>query len=317
MVMIAPAAKARTMTIDSPTLAIAAALHRAVGKTAISWEPVIGGGYTRQAKWRVRFADGSTAFVKATHEEPYSSALRREVSVYTSVDGPFLPRLVGALDDGPLVVLAVEDLVQAHWPPPYPDDVRPLFEALEALAATPVPDGLGAWSAAKSNWRKVAEDPEPFLTLGLCSGAWLEQVGDCLVKAESRVSWAGDDFVHYDIYSGNVCFVGPRALLVDWDTAGRGNRWLDVAFALLNVRVEGGRLPDVGLPQEGDYAALLSGHFAVEAPAPLPDWAAGSSLGEDMIEDLHHALQWTADALGLPRPDGRRLVGRSQMGSEK
>jgi hypothetical protein len=82
-----------------------------------------GPGYTRQAKWRVLFADGSTAFVKATHEEPFSRTLRREVSVYSSIDTPFLPRLVGALDDGALVVLALADLAQAHWARPYPDDV--------------------------------------------------------------------------------------------------------------------------------------------------------------------------------------------------
>ena len=288
----------------SPAPALAVAVQSALGKNAVNWEPVIGGGYTRQAKWHVRFADGSTAFVKAADEEPFSSALRREVAVYRSVEGPFLPRLVGARDDGALVVLAVEDLVEAHWPPPYPDDVRPLFEALDALAATPVPGVLRVWPVASSNWRTTAETPEPFLALGLCSGVWLDQVVESLVQAESRVSWAGDDFVHYDVYSGNVCFVGPRALLVDWDAAGRGNRWIDVAFALLNLRLEGARLPDVALPQEGDYAALLSGHFAVEAPAPLPEWAEGSSLREDMVGDLRHALEWTAEALGLPRPDG-------------
>jgi hypothetical protein len=287
---------------DRPTPAVVGAVESAVGRDAVNWEPVIGGGYTRQRKWRARFADGSTAFVKAADEEPYSSALKRELAVYSSVDGQFLPRLVGAHDDGGLVVLAVEDLAEAHWPPPYPDDVRPLFEALDAVAGTPLPGDLRTWPAARSNWRRIVEGPEPFLALGLCSGAWLEQVVEHLVEAESRVSWAGDDFVHYDIYSGNVCFVGPRVLLVDWATAGRGNRWIDVAFALLNLRVEGARLPDAGLPQEGDYAALLSGHFAVEAPAPLPVWAEGSSLREDMIGDLRHALDWTVEALGLPRP---------------
>ena len=291
-----------------PTPAVAGALQRALGRDAVKWEPVSGGGYTRQAKWRVGFADGSTAFVKAADEEPYSSALRREVTVYESVDGPFLPRLIGALDDGALVVLAVEDLVGARWPPPYPDDVRPLFEALDALAATPPPDGMRVWSAPGSNWRKIAEDPESFLAVGLCSSAWFEQVVEDLVEAESRVSWAGDDFVHYDVYSGNLCFVGPRVVFVDWDAAGLGNRWVDVAFALLNLRTEGVPPPDVGLPREGDYAALLSGHFAVEASAPLPEWAEGSSLREDMIGDLQHALEWTAAALDLPRPDGRSTL---------
>jgi len=292
-----------------PPPAVAGAVQRGLRREAVKWEPVIGGGYTRQAKWRVRFADGSTAFVKAADEEPYSSALRREVTVYESVDGPFLPRLVGALDDGALVVLAVEDLAGAHWPPPYPDDVRPFFEALDALAATPVPSGLRSWSVAGSNWQRIVDDPGPFLALGLCSAPWLEQVVQDLVQAESRVSWAGNDFVHYDIYSGNVCFVGSRALLVDWDTAGAGNRWVDVAFALLNLRVEGAAPLDVRLPQEGDYAALLSGYFAVEAPGPMPQWAEDSSLREDMVGDLRHALEWTADTLGLPKPGSRRAGG--------
>jgi len=174
------------MTTDSPTPALAEAINGALGKDAANWEPVVGGGYTRQAKWRVHFADGSTAFVKAAREEPYSSALRREVGVYKSVDGSFLPRLIGALDDGAIVVLAVEDLADAHWPPPYPGDVRPLFEALDAVAATPAPEGLRVWSVARSNWREIAENPEPFLALALCSGAWLEQVAESLVEAESR-----------------------------------------------------------------------------------------------------------------------------------
>jgi hypothetical protein len=93
------------MTTHQPTPAVAGAVRSAVGKHAVSWEPVIGGGYTRQAKWRVRFADGSTAFVKAAQEEPYSSALRREVAVYESVDGSFLPRLLATRQEGDYAAL--------------------------------------------------------------------------------------------------------------------------------------------------------------------------------------------------------------------
>lgn len=297
---------------SSPTPAIAAAVCAAAAGDAVTWAAVRG-GYTRQQTWIVSFADGSSAFVKAADDEPYLGALRREVRVYESVDAPFLPRFIGAWDDGHIVALVVEDLSRAAWPPPYPTDVVPLFEALAAVAETTVPAGVLLWSDRAPDWRRVVEDPAPFLELGLCSAAWFEATSASLVEAESRVSWAGDDFVHYDVYSGNVCFVDGRVLLVDWDTAGLGNRYVDVAFALLSVLVEGATVSGIVLPQEGDYAALLSGHLAVSAPAPVPDWAAGSGLREAMIGDLRHALGWTATALGLQTPEAH--AGGSQTGS--
>jgi hypothetical protein len=53
-----------------------------------------------------------------------------------------------------------------------------------------------------------------------------------------------------------VCFVGPRALLVDWATAGRHNRWIDVAFALLNYEWVRQTIPRAILLGE-TYAAEL------------------------------------------------------------
>ena len=81
----------------------------------------------------------------------------------------------------------------------------------------------------------------------------------------------------------------------------RGSRWIDVALALLSVRVEGGTPPHVEFPGEALFAAAFAGHFAVEAPAPLPEWAEPTStLREDMADDLAHTLRWTAELLELP-----------------
>jgi hypothetical protein len=94
-------------------------------------------------------------------------------------------------------------------------------------------------------------------------------------------------------------------VFVDWGTAARGNHELDVAFAVLSVLAEGGRLPAgrALLADEGAWAARLAGHNAVEAPAPLPHWADPSStLRQDQLGDLRVALAWAAQALGLEPP---------------
>jgi hypothetical protein len=90
-------------------------------------------------------------------------------------------------------------------------------------------------------------------------------------------------------------------VLVDWGASVRGSRWIDVAFAILSVRVEGGIPPPVDFPAEPCFAAALSGHFAVEAAAPLPAWAEpGSALREDMRGDLVYSLRWACELLELP-----------------
>ena len=59
--------------------------------------------------------------------------------------------------------------------------------------------------------------------------------------------------------------------------------------------------PAVASPEIPSLAVAFAGHFALEAPAPLPDWAEeGSTLREDMAGDLAHALRWAVELLGLP-----------------
>jgi hypothetical protein len=281
-----------------PDLELVAA---ALGSSPLSLAATAGGGYTQSASWRAETADGPV-FLKQAEEAGSLSMLRREALVYEHVAGPFLPAFAGFADAGGRAVLAVEHIDDALWPPPYPDDVSPLFETLDEVTRADPPAALPRIEPWPSHWATVAGDPRPFLALGVCSATWLDNVLDCLVAAEAEAVWTGDALVHNDVYGGNTCFRDGRAILVDWGVAAVGSRWVDVAFAVLSVKSEGGQLPDVELPGAPAYAAALAGHFAVEAPKPLPAWAdPGSTLREDMTQDLRAALSWTVETLELPR----------------
>jgi hypothetical protein len=274
----------------------------ALGGPPRSFERLSAGGYTRSERWRVETAEGH-AFVKQAEDEGSLHMLRREAMVYQHVHGPFLPGFIGFADSGDQAVLAIELVEDAHWPPPYPEDVTPLFDALAEIAATPPPVGLPAERQPKSKWETVAADPEPVLRLGACSRDWLESALPALIAAEQRAVFEGDRLSHSDVYSANVCFRGGRAILVDWGAARTGSPWIDVMQAVQSVRAEGSDVPPLDFPGEAAYAAAAAGHFAVEAPLPLPEWSPpDSTLREDMRTDLAHALRWAAEKLELPLP---------------
>lgn len=284
----------RAVVTPDPTL-----LRSALGATPFSLQP-IAGGYTRSRTWRAETSAGSV-FVKEATEEGSLAMIRREALVYQRVDASFLPRFVGFADEGDRALLALEHVADAFWPPPYPDDVEPLFETLAAVAATAPPPGLPHVSRRRPSWVEVANNPEPLLGLGLCSGRWLETSLEALIRAEACAEWLGESLVHHDVYSGNVCFRGGHALLIDWGAASIGSPSSDVAFALMSLRSERARIPDVRLPDEGAWAAALTAHFAVETVKPLPAWSdPTSTLRSDMARDLAAGLQWCVETLGLP-----------------
>ena len=275
-------------------------LAEALGSVPHSSAPMNTGGYTRSRAFRVATSDG-LVFAKEADDDGSLHMLRREAIVYRNVRGPFLPAFVGFADSGERAVLAIEFLADARWPPPYPDDLSPLFDALDLVAASASPPELPVQDPWIPRWERVAADPKPLLGLGLCSQEWLAESIDSLIRAESEASFAGDDLVHNDVYSGNVGFGTSGAVLVDWGAAVRGTRWVDVVLALLSLRVEGAVPPAVASPEIPPLAVAFAGHFALEAPAPLPDWAEeGSTLREDMAGDLAHALQWAVELLDLP-----------------
>src|SRR5687768_9775128 len=214
-----------------------------------------------------------------------------ELLIYEGVTGSFLPRVLGAWAEAGRALLVLEDLSSAHWPPPYPSDTRPLFASLDELArATPPPDLRRLDERNLTRWEDVRG-------LDVCSPRWLDRAIGPLEEAERSFSVVGDELVHYDVWSANLCFAERGAVLVDWAAARVGNRWIDVGYALLSLRTEGGTPPPLAIPNEASLAAYIAGSVLREATAPLPGWAEpGSTLREDQRGDLVHALRWAGEA---------------------
>jgi aminoglycoside phosphotransferase (APT) family kinase protein len=122
-----------------------------------------------------------------------------------------------------------------------------------------------------------------------------------LAAAEARADAGGDDLIHFDVWSANICFTDRGAVLVDWGDAVQGNRWIDAAFALRSVRAEGATPPPIDFPDEDAYMALIAGHDAWEATQPPPEWVVDfERLRAWWIRDLAVALPRAAALLGLP-----------------
>lgn len=85
--------------------------------------------------------NGGSAFVKAGLDEISARNLRAEAVVFEAVSGRFLPQLL-AWEDGNVPLLILEDLSAALWPPPFPADTQPLFDALDEIATVDPPPAL-------------------------------------------------------------------------------------------------------------------------------------------------------------------------------
>jgi Phosphotransferase enzyme family len=281
-----------------------AELAAATGAEPLAGRPVAGGGFAENtAGWRVELADGRSVFVKQALDDLAAGWLRDEHRVYAAFSAPFMPKLV-AWSDGERPLLVLEDLADAHWPPPWRDgDVDAVFAALEAVAATPPPAGLPALEELRDSlegWEVVAEDPEPLLSTGLCSRGWLDSALPALREAAAGCDLAGDALVHFDVRSDNLCVHDGRVLFVDWNFACVGNPLMDVVCWLPSLRLEGGPEPWAILPETGGLAALVAGYFACRVGLPAPPTA--SRVRPFQLAQAEVALPWAARELGLSFP---------------
>lgn len=272
-----------------------------VGRRVTSIDDIPGaGGYTPALRRIATLDDGSTVFVKAAASELTARWLEAEQRSYAAL-GPrsFVPRVVGG-DDG---VLVLEDLRHGHWPPPWRDgDVDRVLATLADVAATTPPDDAPDLETATGHmlrlWHKIAEDPEPFLGLGLCTKEWFDSAIDTLVDAESRGTLDGDALVHFDVRSDNLCLLDDRVVLVDWNNTARGRPDFDLIAFAQGVAVEGGPPPDEIAPDADPcLVAMLTGYFARNAPKPvIPDAPRVRAI---QLAQLRVCLPWMGRLLGL------------------
>lgn len=277
-----------------------------LGGEAAAWTRVENRIASPNERWLVRLGDGRSAFAKSGFDEQSAGWIRDEHRVYAAVEGSFMPRLLG-FEDGGRPVLVIEDLSAATWPPPWtPELVAAAKRALAELAATAPPVGLPRLEADRERladgWERVAADPEPFLSLGLCSPAWLAAALPALREATAAAPLAGEALLHVDVRSDNLCLRGGRVLLVDWNQAAVGNPLADAVFFAPSLAMEGGPPPEqlVAPGAAPELVALIAGFFACRAGLPAPDW--GPHLRPLQRGQLEVALPWAVRELSLLAP---------------
>ena len=272
-----------------------------------AWGPVTTGGHTPARRWVVTLEDGKTAFVKVATDDLTASWLRDEHVAYSVLRGSiFMPTYLGFYDDGAYPVLALEDLSAAEWPPPWDrHKIDAVLDALELLHSTEPPqDTPRAADDAREiagGWDEIAEDPAPFLALGLCSPDWLREHLDALRTAAGTADLQGDALLHFDVRSDNICFQDGRALLVDWNLTTLGPPQLDVVGWLPSLQAEGGPAPEEVLPgADPGLVAILAAFFCARAGRPPIPTA--PSVRPVQLTQARTALPWAARVLGLPEP---------------
>lgn len=283
--------------------------RRALGATPVSWRPVLAHGAPATRRSLVELPDGRSAFVKIAAYGYVAEWFRHERRAYEALDGErFLPRIVGWDDDGEAPLLAIEDLSDARWPPPWDgaavDGVVETLDALHHLTPRVELPEAEERQFGLDSWPDVVEDPGPFLSVGLCSKAWLEAHLEALAAASAAATIEGPAVLHFDVRSDNLCFRDGRVLLVDWNHACVGNPLVDTAAWLPSLHAEGGPPPETVLPDDTpglpEIASLLAGYFS--ARGGLPPIAQAPHARRLQREQAATALPWAARLLGLPPP---------------
>jgi hypothetical protein len=292
------------------------AVEAQLGRRVVRWRKPHT-GLTPAQRFVVTLDDGSSVFVKAAVDDETERWLRTDHLVMSTVESSFVPEEVAWIETPTYPVLVIEDLHDAHWPADHFRDVggtlQPvrwndgqidqLLSTLERVAGTTPPASLARLTEDLAHyWPEIANDPAPFLALGLCTPRWFDASLDRLLAAEAVLDLSGDVLVHNDVRSDNVCFRGERVILVDWSDARRGNASHDRAMLLLGLPLEGGPDPYDVMPDAGSFAAWRAGELAQRARtdvATAPRWLI------DVFKRLAIiGLQWAARSLCLPRWDG-------------
>jgi hypothetical protein len=252
--------------------------------------------------WRAELDDGRSVFVKHANGVDAEEWLRNERRIYEAVRGSFMPTNLGAHEESGCVLLVLEDLSAAEWPPPWSSKrIDTVLATLERVRLTTPPAGLPFLEDMRDEvvgWGTVRADIEPLLATEVCAPEWLSEALPALERAGEEVELAGDELMHLDVRSDNLCFVGGRTVLVDWNLACVGNGLFDIAFWLPSLRLEGGPEPWEVLPQAGTLAAAVAGFFASRAGLPPPIGA--PTVREFQRRQLEVALPWAVRELGLP-----------------
>ena len=250
----------------------------------------VAGGFSPGPAVRAELADGRRVFLKAagTALNPLSPALHRREGVMlgvlpTSVPAP---RLLGVVDDGDWVALAIE-WIEGRMPAATDrGDVARLLGVLERMADVTggndlpgVADFADVHRGLGGHWIRLAADPHP--GLDEWSLRHLERLA--ALDALAPAATAGTNLVHVDTRTDNVVLAASGRdddVLVDWPGAARGAPWIDLVGLLPALRIDGGPPPadvftDTPLGRRGSgsvdaYLAAIAGYLTRQSLLPPP-----------------------------------------------
>lgn len=272
-----------------------------VGRKITDWR-IPRGGFSRAIRLVVKFDRGFSVFVKVGTDDKTAAALRKESAMYSYLNGRFSPKLLAWNEDTKAPLMIIEDLSHSEWQPRWTNQkIQIVLNTLRNISAITPPLNLPRLEEVRKQfigWRMVAENPENFLSLGLCSSKWLDKELPKLIEAEENLDLDGDDLVHFDVRSDNMCFIKNKLILIDWDWASLGNPKIDIATWLPGLHSQGGPEPSTLLPNQPEIAAWLSGCWAARAALPAP-WKHGKQLRKLQFRQLKSALGWVIRELEL------------------
>lgn len=284
----------------SPELLIR--VEKIIGSKPVSWMSICK-GYTQAERYVMQFENGTSAFVKVVTEKDTIKWLRDEHRIYSILKAEYIPQVLG-WEDGEFPLLILEDLSAGHWPPPWTSDqIQKVFDVLKKLKAVKIEGDFRSLAHFKkefTGWEKISKDPSGFLGLGLVSSEWLQKALPVLIKAESEVRLEGDSLVHTDVRSDNVCFLGDKTYLVDWNWTVKGNPIFDVVAWLPSLYTEGGPTPWSFNINEPELIAGLAGYHAFSVYQP-PSFNGAKAIRALQLKFLKVYIPWVIKVLNLPK----------------
>jgi len=200
------------------------AVDTLLGSSVVATRPVIG-GFSPGPAVRAELSDGRTVFIKAAGVSlnEQSPVMHRREGAVLRVLPPAVPapRLLGVVDDGDWVALAIE-WVDGRLPVAAdPADVERLLDVLQRVAdATGGAElsGIGPFAETHDDlwghWQHLAADPDPALD------EWSRRHLDRLAELEAQAPAAtiGSHLLHVDVRTDNVVLADAgreRDVLVD------------------------------------------------------------------------------------------------------
>lgn len=287
---------------SNPTPEVIEAVSDVIGRPD-SWTPR-SGGFSSAGLWTVEVGS-ERHFVKAATTEDTAKFLRDEAWVLAEVNASCMPEVCEFIDVDPMPVLILEDLSHGEWPPPWSHErIRSVFDTLEEVRETDASSLAAAdrYLATDDHWALVDSNMESAAALGVVSQDWLTEAIPVFAEAADNAVLSGDELVHMDVRSDNLCFA-ERTVLVDWNWASVGNGDVDIVAWLPTLHLEGGPPPWELVSGLTNIAAALAGFFLDHATKPRNPQVRKDirSFQRDQARVL---LEWVARDLGWPLPDG-------------